>query len=61
MINPDCEITITRQAELLGMSRGSVYYLPREYGVMSSRPVHGTAQQRFRGKRCPSRDSVVHA
>ena len=29
MINPDCEITITRQAELLGMSRGSVYYLPR--------------------------------
>jgi putative transposase len=29
MINRDHELTVTRQAELLGMSRGSVYYLPR--------------------------------
>jgi len=30
MINSDHELTITRQAELLGMSRGSVYYLPAQ-------------------------------
>lgn len=29
MIDRDHDLTITRQAELLGMSRGSVYYLPR--------------------------------
>ncbi len=29
MINPAHDLTITRQAQLLGMSRGSVYYLPR--------------------------------
>ena len=29
MINLQHELSITRQAELLGMSRGSVYYLPR--------------------------------
>jgi putative transposase len=29
MINRDHELTVTRQAELPGMSRGSVYYLPR--------------------------------
>ncbi len=29
MIDRDHDLSITRQAELLGMSRGSVYYLPR--------------------------------
>ncbi len=29
MIDRNCELTITRQAKLLGMSRSSVYYLPR--------------------------------
>jgi putative transposase len=29
MIDRDHHLTVTRQAELLGMSRGSVYYLPR--------------------------------
>ena len=29
MIDRNHDLTITRQAELLGMSRGSVYYLPR--------------------------------
>jgi putative transposase len=29
MIDRDNNLTITRQAELLGMSRGAVYYLPR--------------------------------
>lgn len=29
MIDRNCELTLTRQAKLLGMSRSSVYYLPR--------------------------------
>ena len=29
MIDRIHDLTITRQAELLGMSRGSVYYMPR--------------------------------
>lgn len=29
MIDRDHDLSITRQAELLGMSRGSIYYLPR--------------------------------
>ncbi len=29
MIDRDHELPITRQAELLGISRGAVYYLPR--------------------------------
>jgi putative transposase len=29
MIDRDYALTITRQAALLGISRGSVYYLPR--------------------------------
>jgi len=29
MIDRDHELTVTRQAELLATSRGSVYYLPR--------------------------------
>jgi putative transposase len=29
MIDRDHALTVTRQAELLGISRGSVYYLPR--------------------------------
>ena len=29
MIDRSQELSITRQAELLGISRGSVYYLPR--------------------------------
>jgi putative transposase len=29
MINPEHELPITRQAQLLGLSRASVYYLPR--------------------------------
>ena len=29
MIDPEHDLTITRQAQLLGMSRSSVYYLPR--------------------------------
>lgn len=29
MIDRDHEVSITRQAELLGISRGSVYYAPR--------------------------------
>ena len=29
MIDRNHDLTVTRQAELLGISRGSVYYLPR--------------------------------
>jgi putative transposase len=29
MIDPDHDLSITRQAKALGISRGSVYYLPR--------------------------------
>ena len=29
MIDRSCNLTVTRQAELLGMSRGAVYYLSR--------------------------------
>jgi putative transposase len=29
MINPDSDLSITDQAKLLGISRGSVYYLPQ--------------------------------
>ena len=29
MIGRNHDLTLTRQAELLGMSRGMVYYLPR--------------------------------
>ncbi len=29
MIDRDHELSVTRQAELLGISRASVYYLPR--------------------------------
>ena len=29
MIDPHHELSITRQAKALGISRGSVYYLPR--------------------------------
>ena len=29
MINRDYKLTITRQAELLNISRGTVYYLPQ--------------------------------
>ena len=29
MINRDHDLSITKQAQLLGMSRSSVYYLPR--------------------------------
>ena len=30
MINRDHKLSVKRQAALLGISRGSVYYLPRE-------------------------------
>jgi putative transposase len=33
MIDRDHALPITRQASLLGMSRGSVYYLPRPTGA----------------------------
>ena len=33
MIDRDHDLSVTRQAELLGMSRGSVYYLPRPVSV----------------------------
>ena len=33
MIERDHQLPITRQAKLLGMSRGSVYYLPRPTGA----------------------------
>ena len=29
MINPDHKLSLTKQASALGISRGSVYYLPR--------------------------------
>lgn len=32
MIDRDHTLSITRQADLLGISRGSVYYLPRPAG-----------------------------
>lgn len=33
MIDRSCDLTVTRQAELLGMSRGAVYYLSRPTSV----------------------------
>ena len=29
MINRECKLPLTRQAKLLGISRGTVYYLPK--------------------------------
>ncbi len=37
MIDRQHDLPITKQAKVLGISRGSVYYLPRQYRRRTSR------------------------
>ena len=42
MINRDSELSITRQAELLGFSRGMVYYEPKAFNESDLKRMHAS-------------------